>query len=456
MDERANDPWNEYQDTGLESTGASVKTKYWRGSSPNGKTRMLLDMRTTLKGDTEQAGRAIHGGTMARRGFQQGSLFQRGTRRKVWVARWWEDVIQAGGTLGRLRRSEVIGTVAEFPTRRLAMQVLSQRLGTINTGKARPQSVRKFGSFVKDDWTPVVLPTLKYATQKHYRYMLDVHLIPAFGQRQLRELTREELQSFLSRKLKGGLSWETVHHFKCGLSKILGAAEEWGYISENAAQKTKLPRRQHGTERTVLTPVQVRNLVTALNEPVRSVTVLLVLTGLRVGELLALRWGSVDLNARMLRVSETVYDGHFDQPKTKRSARTIPIGTETAEIFTAIRPAAVDARALVFATREGSPLERWNLLRKHLKPAAKKLGLPGVTWHLLRHSHATMLDSVGTPIGTMQSLLGHSTPEITREIYLHAIPEEQRRAVESVERLVFGPKWTQVQAPAQSASTRLN
>jgi integrase len=102
------------------------------------------------------------------------------------------------------------------------------------------------------------------------------------------------------------------------------------------------------------------------------------------------------------------------------------------------------------------PLERWNLLRKHLKPAANTLGLPGVTWHLLRHSHATMLDSVGTPLGTMQSLLGHSTPEITREIYLHAVPEEQRRAVESVERLVFGPKWTQVQAPTQTAPTRWN
>ena len=95
-------------------------------------------------------------------------------------------------------------------------------------------------------------------------------------------------------------------------------------------------------------------------------------------------------------------------------------------------------------------------MRKHLKPAAKKLGLSGVTWHLLRHSHATMLDSVGTPIGTMQSLLGHSTPEITREIYLHAIPEEQRRAVESVERLVFGPKWTQVSPPAQGPVTAVN
>ena len=108
-----------------------------------------------------------------------------------------EDVIHTDGTLGRLRRSEVIGTVADFPTRRCAMQVLSQRLGSVNSGKARPQSIRTFGDFVKDDWMPVVLPTLKHATQKHYKYMLDVHLAPAFGKRQLRELSREELQSFL-------------------------------------------------------------------------------------------------------------------------------------------------------------------------------------------------------------------------------------------------------------------
>jgi hypothetical protein len=86
----------------------------------------------------------------------------------------------------------------------------------------------------------------------------------------------------------------------------------------------------------------------------------------------------------------------------------------------------------------------------------QKLGLLGVTWHLLRHSYATMLDGVGTPVGTMQSLLGHSAPEITREIYLHAIPEEQRRAVESVERLVFGPKWTQVTELDQSTSGAVN
>jgi integrase len=191
-----------------------------------------------------------------------------------------------------------------------------------------------------------------------------------------------------------------------------------------------------------------------VDEPARSITLLLMLTGLRIGELLALRWGNVDLNAYALRVCETVHDGHFDQLKTKRSARIIPIGMETAEILATLRPSAVDVKALIFATSEGLPLDRWNLLRKHLKPAAKKLGLPGVTWHLLRHSHATMLDSVGTPLGTMQSLLGHSTPEVTREIYLQAIPEEQRRAVESVERLVFGPKLDPFGFPTQAVRKR--
>ncbi len=389
---------------------------------------------------------------MARRSFQQGSLFQRGTRRKVWVARWWEDVIQADGTIGRMRRSEVIGTVAELPTRRQAMMVLSDRLQSLNSGTRRPQSNRTFGDFVKEDWMPVVMPTLKYATQKHYRYMLDVHLLPAFGPRKVRELSREEIQSFLGRKLRGGLSWETVHHLKCGLSKVLGAAEEWGYVAENVAQKTKLPRRQGGRERTVLMPEQVRELAAALDEPVRSVVLLLVLTGLRIGELLALRWGNVDLERRLLRVAETVYDGHFDKPKTKRSARTIPIGAETVEILTALRPGEADPRGLIFATRDGLPLDRWNLLRKHVKAVARRLGMPGATWHSLRHCHATMLDVVGTPLGTMQSLLGHATPEITREVYLHGVPEEQRRAVENVERLVFGPKWTQVRSAAESAA----
>ena len=406
-------------------------------------------MPTTLRSDTGQTKRTIEGGTMVRRRFQRGSLFKRGKREKVWVARWWEDVINADGTMGRMRRSFVIGTVAELTTRRLAMRALSERLRSLNSGSQRPQAMRTLKEFVQMDWEPVVLPTLKYATQTHYKYMLRAHLIPAFGERRLPDIPREAIQTFLAAKLRDGFAWETVHHIRCALSKVLGTAEEWDYISDNPVRKTRLPRRDCNPERPVVTPQQVERLVTALPEPAKSIALLLVLTGLRIGELLALRWKNVNLDAKVLQVTETVYEGHFDKPKTRRSVRAIPLCPEVASNLSALRQDVLEPEQLVFATDSGRPLCRRNLLQRHLRPTCKELGLPRITWHALRHCHATLLDAVGAPLGTVQALLGHASPEVTRQIYLHAIPEEQRRAVEKVEKLLIGPKWTQVSEVAQ-------
>lgn len=74
------------------------------------------------------------------------------------------------------------------------------------------------------------------------------------------------------------------------------------------------------------------------------------------------------------------------------------------------------------------------------KPAAKAVGLGNVTWHLLRHSTATLQDSLGTPLGTVQALLGHSSSEITRQVYLHSLREDRRVAAEKLEAHLFGPK----------------
>jgi integrase len=283
----------------------------------------------------------------------------------------------------------------------------------------------------------------------HYKYMLRVHLIPAFGDRRLPDIPREAIQSFLAAKLRDGFAWETVHHIRCALSKVLGTAEEWGCISDNPVRKTRLPRRDCNPERPVVTPQQVKRLVTVLPEPAKSITLLLAMTGLRIGELLALRWKSVSLNDRMLRVTETVYEGHFDKPKTKRSVRAIPLCQEAVSILSVLQPDVCESEQLVFATHSGRPLCRRNLLQRQLRPTCKELGLPSITWHALRHCHATLLDAVGAPLGTVQALLGHASPEVTRQIYLHAIPEEQRKAVEKVEKLLIGPKWTQVSEVAQ-------
>ena len=414
---------------------------------------MSLDSSVTLITDAEQAKRVIFGGKkMARRRFQLGSLFQRGKHPKVWVARWWEEIITPDGSIGRRRRAEVLGTVAELCSRSQAMEVLTKRLNPINSGMHRPQSTRTFSNFVREDWLPVVLPTLKYATQKNYRYFLDVHLLPTFGTHPLCDIKRETVQAFLAAKLNKGLAWKTVKEIRGVLGRVLGTAEQWEYINDNQARKTRLPRRPLRTvPKSVLAPEQIRQLAAELAEPARSIALVLVLTGLRVGELLALRWKNVDLAGRTLRVTATVYDGHFDTPKTQRSNRAIPIGAETSSVLMALLHAGVKPEDLVFSTQQGQPLSRHNLLRRQLRPVCNKLGLRGITWHSLRHSHATLLDAVGAPLGTVQALLGHSTSEITRELYLHAIPEDQLRAVARVESLVFGLNRTQTDSTLSSA-----
>ncbi len=377
---------------------------------------------------------------MARRHFQKGHLFQRGRRNKVWVGRWREVVMGSDGRLTQVRRAEVLGFVSDLRTRCQAERVLADRLRPVNSGSHSHEVMRKFAEFVRDDWFPVVLPTLKYATQEHYRYLLRVHLLPAFGKLELRDISREVIQSFLHAKLKTNLSWKTVKHLRAALSKVMSTALEWGYVAENAVRKTKLPRRITKPEKPVLAPLEVRQLLETLREPSRSLVSLLVLTGVRIGELLALRWRNVDLKSGVLHVKETIYDGHFDEPKSRCSHRVIPLGPWGVAIFESRRPKVLGPDAFVFTTRRGTPLNRRNLLRRELKPACQKLGLTGVNWHSLRHCNATLLDAVGTPLGTVQALLGHSSSEVTREIYLHSLPAGAREAVEKVEQLVIGPK----------------
>jgi len=377
------------------------------------------------------------------RRYQHGSLFKRGTRKKVWVARWWEEATRPDGSIEKTRRSEVLGSVADIPTRREAERLLNERLRHVNSSEYRPLSNCTFREFVRDVWLPSVLPTVKFSTQKHYQYAVNIHLLPEFGDMPLRVITRDRVQNFVFAK-SSTLSWKTVKHLRTVLGMVMTAAEFRDLISENPVRKTRLPRRLQQDERPAISPEQIGNLLEKLPEPSRSLAALLALTGLRIGELLALRWRDVDLETGFLRVRQTVYEGHFDEPKSRRSRRSIPITPCSVAILEKRKPTAADPEALVFATRRGTPFSRRNLLRRQLAPVATEIGLKGASWHWLRHAYATMLDAVGTPIGTTQAMLGHSSSDITRDVYLHAIPADARRAAEKVEGLIIGPKWTQV------------
>ncbi len=378
---------------------------------------------------------------MARKHFQRGTLFQRGKSNKVWVGRWREQGLDSEGKPVWVRRSEILGFVKDLPKRSQAQVVLAKRLQAINTHGYSPGSTRRFADFVREDWQAVVPPTMKYATQQSYEYMLRVHLIPVFGDTCLSAISRAAVQGFLNAKLAEGFAWETVHHLQSGLSKIMQTAVEWGYVEQNVIRLTRMPRRPRKPPRVVITPEQLRPLLAALPEPSRSLVFLLSVTGLRIGELLALRWRHIDWQRAVLRIEETVYEGHFDDPKSKHSLRSVPLGSHgLALLAQRYQVSNGDGERLIFASRRGTPLDRRTLLARQLKPAAQALGLHGVTWHLLRHSNASLHDSIGTPLATVQELLGHSSSEITRQIYLHSIPADRRQAVDKLERLLFGPK----------------
>jgi integrase len=390
-----------------------------------------------------------------RRCYQEGSLFKRGKRNKVWVARWWEYVIGPDNEPSKIRRSEVLGTVAVIPTARQAKQVMSELLRKVNSGEHRPQAIWTFRRFAEDRWKPDVFPTLKFSSQKFYTNMLNAHLNPAFGDTQLRLITREAVQSFLLGKARNGSSWKTVKLIRTAFGTIIEAAVLQDLLTVNPVRKTRLARQGHVDGKAPISPETLRKLIEKLPEPSRSIASLLAMTGLRIGELLALRWQDVDLKGGFLSVQRTVYEGHFDEPKSKRSKRRIPLGPRCVEILQSLPNSQAGPSALIFAARNGSPLDRRNLLNRQLKPTAKKLAIANVNWHWLRHAHATMLDSVGAPLGTVQALLGHSSSEVTRETYIHAVPADARQAVEGVENLI-GPKWTQVPEWPEMTSSLIN
>jgi hypothetical protein len=142
----------------------------------------------------------------------------------MWVARWREDVIQPDGAVLRILRSETLGPVREIAGRREARILLQNRLAFLNSGQRRAEATMTLGTFVPKQFEPDILPILKYATQKIYSLILRKHLLPRFRDCRLCDITRAEVQQFVTGKLKDGYAWETTNHLRTLLSKVMGTA----------------------------------------------------------------------------------------------------------------------------------------------------------------------------------------------------------------------------------------
>lgn len=272
-------------------------------------------------------------------------------------------------------------------------------------------------------------------SRRKIRRTLNNHILPAFRSRRLCDIGTLDLQRFILQKADTGLSWACVDHYRHLLSKIFSSAKKWGYYSgENPAAGVELPEKQAVREKHLLTPEQITRLLRVLREPVRTMALVAVLTGLRVGEILALRWQDLDLASGRLRVEQACYRGQFGSPKTPGSRRALPLpGALVATLtrYRASKPATAEDD-LLFQTTTGRPFSDTNLLHRHLKPAGQQIGAPWLNWHTLRRTHATYFQVAGGSIKDAQAQLGHSKLSTTLEIYTLPIPAQQRAAVEKL------------------------
>jgi integrase len=376
---------------------------------------------------------------MARCRFQDGCLFVRGKKRKMWVARWREDMIQPNGAVQRVLRSEVLGPVSEISGRREARILMQRRLASLNSGQRQLEATMTFGTFVAAQFEPDILPTLKHATQLIYLALLRKHLLPRFRDCRLCDITRAELQQFVIGKLRDGYAWETTNHLRNLMSKIFSVAVGWDYLSNHPVRGVKMPERTLKRAHRFLTMDEVQRLIKASDEPVRTIVVLAAMTGLRIGEILALRWGRINLSAAKLRVEETCYHGHFGTPKSKASRREIPLSSSVVQalIDHRSRHAKSSPGALVFSNRKGGPLASDNLRKRDLHPACARAGLDSINWHVLRHTHGTLLHEIGTPLKVAQAQMGHAHMSTTLQVYTHTSETAQRRAVDLLESQLF-------------------
>ena len=221
------------------------------------------------------------------------------------------------------------------------------------------------------------------------------------------------------------------------------------YLTKNPLEQLRLPLDKRPRQpKPTITPAQFHSLIEQVPEPYATMLFVSVWTGLRISELIGLKWRCIHTDS--ITIEERYCRGDWSTPKTNASAATIPVPHEVTARILRLKMLTVKVRAgratrtyklvksdgpddLVFqSVKDGRPMNDQNILKRHLQPAARKLGLPFVNWQCLRTSHATWLVASGADVKSVQSQMRHSRVSTSLEIYAQAIPTAQRRALEQL------------------------
>lgn len=296
-----------------------------------------------------------------------------------------------------------------------------------------------------DHWLKAAVgPRVREGTAKEYAATLRRYVREPLGHKRLGRLKPVDIQTLYSTMQATGLE-RSVRYVHTILRDALGQAVRWQMLARNPAELVDLPRRRPSSSIRALNQEEVERFLAAAAPSKWSLFFKLMLgTGVRPSEALALTWRSVDLGRGTITIRQSLsrVNGRwlFNEPKTPSSRRSIPLPHSLlqplAEHLTAQRE--LGFTELLFCNVDGDPIHERGIVSGSFKPALERAGLPSsVRLYDLRHTHATLLMLAGVHIKVVSERLGHSSIGITLDTYSHVLPNMQLDAARKFDELVF-------------------
>jgi integrase len=331
-------------------------------------------------------------------------------------------------------------------SRREAQQKLAELLASVGQGSYVEPSKMSVAAFVRtriDQWESAADITAR--TAQRYRQLTENQVAPYIGATPLQKLARLDVEGWHTTLRNGGLAPRTIGHAHRVLGKALRDAERDGLVLRNVCKLQRAPRIAD-TEMVI-----VRDLPSFIDK-LRGMrlyvpAMVALFTGMRLGEILALRWNRVDLDRMTITVREALewtkaHGIRFKAPKSRAGRRDITLPDILVDVLREHRTAMLELRmqlgvgrlpedALLFANLAGEPLQPSNV-SSDWGEIADRLGMPEVTFHALRHTHASQLIATGVDIVTISKRLGHARPSVTLAVYAHMFTRDDGSAAAAI------------------------
>lgn len=331
-----------------------------------------------------------------------------------------------------------------FATEAAAKKFRRQAMATVDAGMHVGPEVRSLEHFLLEQYLPTQTQ-LRPSTLRTYELYIRNRIVPAIGALALADVRAHHLQSLYGDLAAQGLAPQSVRHVHAIIRRAMNKAVAWGHLPVSPVRGLDLPTVPR---RDLLTwsPKQCRDFLSHVAAD-RDVALwqLLLLTGLRRGEVLGLRWSDVLWQEQALRVAQQLTEVgsriRISSPKTRRSERVIAVDPASLEVLRAHKrrqaseqlawgPGYNDS-ALVFRREDGTP-QRPSAVSRRWDRLQQGLDLPRLRLHDARHTHASLALEAGVPLTVVSDRLGHSTITLTANTYGHVRPAVAREAADKV------------------------